>query len=108
MNQDSRKMIPQIERHFKNNLNRSISAEFRKYRKHPDYSLIGDFIILATIVNVIKRMGIKLIRNKVLYAMNQSEELKEMTVIDKKELLDGLLKTSSVQSRGGINGRESV
>ena len=105
MIQDSRKMIPQIENHYKKNPNRSISAEYRKYRKHPDYSMIGDFIILANIVNTIKSLGIKLSRSRVLYAINQSIELREFSVVEKTKLLDGLLKTSSVQTIKGKNDR---
>lgn len=94
--QDVGLIIPQVSHQFQKNKNRSISATFRFYRKHSCYSLIGDFPILATIILSISNIGILPRRNTVNYALNQSEELKELSKKDKNDLLKVLLEPALV------------
>lgn len=96
MFQDLKNSIQHIEKAFKLNPQRSISALYRKYRSMDSYSLIGDFPILATIINTGKRLGIVFTRKQVLYALNKSEELKSYTEHEKTDLVDCLLQHSSV------------
>ena len=72
--------------HFEKNPNASISALFRRLRNHKKYSLIGDYPIIATILNARQELGLKNDKKKLLYATRQSEELK-----GKKKLLDSLI-----------------
>lgn len=89
--------IPKIQRLFIKNRNRSISAAFRFFRNHSALFLIGDFPILAMIVNTIKDLKIPLKRANLFYALNQSTELKDLPRNDKQDLIDELLKPLSVQ-----------
>ncbi|MCX6731243.1 MAG: hypothetical protein NTZ55_05325 [Candidatus Roizmanbacteria bacterium] len=102
--QDVSLIAPQVINHFTKSPNSSISATFRYYRKNPCYSLIGDFPIFATIINALKQIDIPLNRYKVLYALNQSDEMKEWSKKEKFELLDELLKPLSVQRKQGFIG----
>jgi len=99
-------IVPKIQRDFSRNKNKSISACFRHYRKHNNLSLIGDYPILATIVNTVKDLRIMINRQKIFYAFNQSTELKEFPRNDKQQLIEQLLKPSSVQfSKGNMRAR---
>ena len=90
-------IIPKIQRDFSRNKNKSISAAFRHYRNHKNLSLIGDYPILATIVYIIRDIGIEIKRQKLFYAFNQSTELKSFPRNDKQQLIEQLLNPSSVQ-----------
>lgn len=90
-------IIPKIQRDFSRNRNKSISACFRHYRNHNSLSLIGDYPILATIVNTVNNLGITINRQKIFYAFNQSVELKSFLRNDKQQLIEQLLNPSSVQ-----------
>lgn len=99
-------IISKIQRDFTRNKNKSISATFRHYRNHRNLSLIGDYPILATVVNTVKDMGIMINRQKIFYAFNQSTELKEFPRNDKQQLIEQLLQPSSVQfPKGKIRAR---
>ena len=90
-------IIPKIQRDFTRNKNKSLSATFRHYRNHKNLSLIGDYPILATIVYIVRDIGIEIKRQKLFYAFNQSTELKSFPRNDKQQLIEQLLKPSSVQ-----------
>jgi len=90
-------IIPKIQRDFTRNKNKSISATFRHYRNHKNLSLIGDYPILATIVYIVRDIGIEIKRQKLFYAFNQSTELKSFPRNDKQQLIEQLLNLSSVQ-----------
>lgn len=93
----------QIINRFEKNPNSSISSAFRFYRKHNYYSWIGDYPILATIIQTIGSIGIPLKRNKILYALNQSNDFKSESKKEKMELLEELLKPSLVAVKQGKN-----
>lgn len=93
--------IPKTQRLFIKNKNRSISATFRFFRKHSALSLIGDYPILAMIVNTIKDLKIPLKRNSLLYTFNQSTEFKNLPRNDKQDLINELIKPLSVQLSKG-------
>lgn len=82
----------QVAHRFKKNSNSSFSAAFRFYRRHNCYTSIGDYPILASIIDGAALAGIKLKRNKLLYALNQSDEFKNEPKKEKMELLEELLK----------------
>lgn len=101
--QDLESLIPSIQKAFEKNPRRSLSAFFRNSRKSPRYSLIGDYPILATITHTAIKMGIEFSRNKVLHALNQSDELKTLLKGDKKDLTDQLFLPLTVASKQGKN-----
>lgn len=87
-----------VRRLYIKNPRRSLSATFRRLRRHPRLSLIGDYPILAAIISTASEMGIKISRAKTLYAFNHSSELRQFSPLDKKELLDQLLNYAHVQT----------
>ena len=99
--QDLEHIIVRIKKSFHQNPNRSISALFRRWRKYRFISLIGDYPLLWTIVNTGLLTKANITRQKVRYAFNQSEELREFQNEDKTELLDYLIKPSSVVTKDG-------
>jgi hypothetical protein len=101
--QDGSLIESQVINKFKKNPNSSISAAFRFYRKHNYYSWIGDFIILSIIISAINTAGVPLKRNKILYALNQSDEFKNESKKEKMELLEGLLRPSLAVMKQGKN-----
>lgn len=78
--------VPKIEKRFRKNPNSSLSAIFRDLRKSLSLSLFGDYPIVSVIVGTLKRLGIKVARSKLRYALRQSEELK-----GKRDLVSQLL-----------------
>lgn len=101
-------IIPKIQKQFEINLNRSISATFRHFRKHPALSLIGDYPLLSCIFLTISQMGIVPSRQKLVYAFNQSQEFRELSKKEKTEILDQLLKLSHVQSKHFPKNQDDV
>lgn len=97
---------PQVINIFKKKPSTSLSFVFRVYRKNLCYSSIGDFPILATIINSLKKISYPLDRKKTLYALNQSQELRSLTKKDKQELLVELLKPMSVGSKRVMSDQE--
>lgn len=76
------------------NNNRSVSGMFREFRKYPHYSLLGDYILLASIGGALEALGLPKVREDFSYAMRQSEEFKEIGKAEKGELLDQLIMPS--------------
>lgn len=85
-----------IKKYIKNP-NSSVSAMLRSLRKKSYLSFIGDYPILATITNTISVLGINPSRPQIIYALNQSEELKYFSKKDKNALLNQLVKPPYVQ-----------
>lgn len=97
--QDAEWIVPKAQKMFIKNPRRSLSATFRYFRNHPRVSLIGCYPILSGITRVVLSIGIPLSRNKLLYALNQSDELKTFTHGEKKQLIDQLLNPVSVATK---------
>lgn len=97
--QDLNWAIPIIQKKYSKNPNSSISAIFRYLRRKPHLSLFGDYPLLSIVLKTILEIGIKPKRNQVLYALNQSEELYQLSKKDKNNLLDQLLKTPPVETK---------
>lgn len=77
-----------IQRRFINNPNSSISAIYRKLRNDPRLSLFGDYLVIAHILNSLRKIGITPKRTQVSYALRSSEELKGSRTI-MNALFDG-------------------
>jgi hypothetical protein len=101
--QDLKFTKEKIVKKFTENPNASVSAAFRNFRKKSYLSFIGDYSLLATITNTIYSLGIKLTRNQVRYALNQSEELKSYSKQYKNTLLNQLINPPYVQIKPMIN-----
>jgi hypothetical protein len=97
--QDLNEAIAIIEKQFKKNENRSISAAFRSLRRKSYFSFFGDYPLLATVVNTIHHLGINPPRMIILYAMNLSPELSELPKKEKTVILEQLMKPLSVQTK---------
>lgn len=97
--QDTNKAIQIVEKRFTKNPNSSISATFKKLRNNSSLSFIGDYILLAVILNTLKKMEIKSSRYQVWYAMNKSSELSLFSKQAKNALLEQLVKPSHVQMK---------
>jgi len=67
---------PLIIRRFKSNTNASISAMFRTLINHPKFKVFGDYPIISLIVGEMKTLRIPVDKDKLIYALRQSEELK--------------------------------
>jgi len=91
---------------YMKNPNSSISAMFRSLRGKSYLSLIGDYPILATILNTTSALGIRQTRPQITYALNQSEELKYFSKKDKNELLDQLINPLYVQTKLARNPQQ--
>jgi hypothetical protein len=97
---DDTKNIEQIvQRQFKKNPNRRLSACFRQLRKQKRFDLRGDYPLIANILTGIYKIGITPSRKQIAYMMNQSTELKTLSKGRKTELLNQLLELSSVVSK---------
>lgn len=77
---------PGLVKKFTKNPNASISTAFRNLKKNPKYSIFGDYPIISLIVETMREQNIEISRQKVRYALKQSEELK-----GKSKLIDALL-----------------
>lgn len=99
-------IIPKTKKMFIKNPRRSISAAFRYFRNHPRLTLIGCYPILATTIHTVQKLNIATARKRVLYALNQSEELKAFSKKDKNELIEELLNPSSVGMNKGKNAQQ--
>lgn len=97
--QDINLIVPQVIRAFKKNPNRSLSAEFRKYRDNPCYSSIGDIPILLTIFEALKQVGIIPSRWQILYALKHINEVNTWSKKMKMELLDVFFKPLPVTTK---------
>lgn len=69
----------------------NISRLFKRLRTYRRLSGLGDFFILELIASTMNELGIKLDRSKLLYAYNQSEELRGNSQVDKRSDLNQLL-----------------
>lgn len=88
-----------ITKMYMQNPNRSISATLCNLRSKSYNSSIGDYPLLYTIVETILELSFKPSRFQVNYALNKSEELKQFSKSDKKELLNQLVKPVYVQKK---------
>lgn len=97
--QNSDWIIPIVQKKYTINPNSSISALFRGLRKHPRFQLFGDYPLLAVIVKTIFGMGLNPKRNTITYALNESEELRQLPKNVKIHLLNELTKLSPVATK---------
>ncbi|MFA5750369.1 MAG: hypothetical protein WC895_04050 [Candidatus Shapirobacteria bacterium] len=65
---------------------------FRSLRKDDRFCYIGDYPLLANIVEIIESLNIKTNRSKLTHAFKSSSELNPLTKKEKRDLLDYLLK----------------
>ncbi len=94
--QDLNFAVSIIEKQFRRNRNRSISATFHSLRRNSKLSFFGDWLLLGVIIKTIHQLGIYPSRNSILYAMNMSPELSKLPKREKTLLLEQLLKPSPV------------
>ena len=86
--------IPVIQQRYKKNPRRSISATFRQLRNQQRFSFFGDYPILATVLDAVMTIGIIPARPTVTYALNSSNELRQLSKKEKMELINQLFNPS--------------
>ena len=75
---------------FKNNKRASISAMFRKLKKHP-HNVWGDYPLIRLIIDTARGLGVKFTRKQIWHTITFSEELKSLRKRNKTALLNQLL-----------------
>ena len=90
------------------NNNRSVSAMFREFRRYQHYSLLGDYVLLASIARALAELKLPKTRKDFSYTMRQSVELKELSKRDKTSLLDELIKMPSVGLKNEKDGYSTI
>lgn len=99
-----------ITKMYMQNPNRSISATFCNLRNKSYNTSIGDYPLLYAILEIILDLSIKPSRFQANYALNKSEELKQLSKLDKKELLNQLIKPIYDQKKQRVisQGRKKI
>lgn len=87
---------------FTKNPHKSLSATFRFFRKNPTLFFIGDYPLLSSIVNTVTTANIKFSQYSLIYAFNQSEELKVLGPKQKTPLLNCLTNPTYVQTKSAF------
>lgn len=89
---------PRIKKIFENNHKRgeampSLSRIFKHLRKHPRFTLFGDYPLLSFAIKTMVNLGARIDRNKILRALRYSKDYKTLeTKKQKMETIDCLLK----------------
>lgn len=97
--QDLDWVISKTQKLFTKNPHKSLSATFRFFRQHTTLSFIGDYPLLSAIVVTVITIGIKFSQYSLIYAFNQSEELKTLGPKEKSPLLGCLINPTHVQTK---------
>jgi hypothetical protein len=96
---DIKKIEEIVQKQFTDNLNRRLSACFRYLRKQKRFDLRGDYPLITEILIAVYSLGIMPSRDEINHMLNQSEEFKNEPKGRKTELLNQLVKLSSVVSK---------
>ena len=96
--QDTSIVTLKIIKRFTKNPRTSLSGMFRSLRKDDRFFYIGDYPLLANIVETIDSLNIKTNRPKLTHAIKFSPELNSLTKKEKTSLLNQLFKTCNTSN----------
>lgn len=88
--QDQQWVIEKAVKQLAENKNRRISAMFREFRAYPHYSLLGDYILLASIAGALRQLSLPFKRGDFSRAMRKTEEFADVGRGELRDLLDQL------------------